>query len=94
MMINNSKEQLMKAYQAYSFALYDTLLYLDAYPNDKCALDSYNKLQKMALKAKAEYEAKYGCISIPSEASAWQWVDAPWPWQISEEGSQRRGCCL
>ena len=59
MMINNSKEQLMKAYQAYSFAMYDTLLYLDAYPNDKCALDSYNKLQKMALKAKAEYEAGF-----------------------------------
>lgn len=83
-MINdyNQKERLMKAYQAYSFAAYDTLLYLDAYPDCYEALESYNKYQKMASKSKAEYEAKFGPITAPMEAGSWQWTNSPWPWQI------------
>ncbi len=92
-MVNvNSKERLMKAYQAYSFAAYDALLYLDAYPNSREALESYNKYQRMAAKAKAEYEAKYGPITAPSEVNGWQWTDAPWPWQMTDEGGTSRPC--
>lgn len=79
---NNSKERLMKAIQAYSFAAYDALLYLDAYPNSKEALESYNKYQALAGKAKAEYEAKYGYVTAPNSSNDWQWTDSPWPWQI------------
>lgn len=82
-MMNNSnlRERLMKAYQAYSFAAYDTLLYLDAYPNCKEAMESYNKYQKMAEKAKAEYEAKFGPVTATNGITEWDWVKAPWPWQ-------------
>ena len=82
MIVNNSKEKLMKAYQAYSFAAYDTLLYLDAYPDSREALESYNKYQRLAAKAKAEYEAKYGYITPPNDTKGWSWTDGPWPWQI------------
>ena len=78
----NSKERLLKAYQAYSFAMYDSLLYLDAYPNCKEALESYNKYQRMSMRAKADYEAKFGPITAPMEATEWQWTQSPWPWQI------------
>ena len=78
----NSRERLMKAYQAYSFAAYDTLLYLDAYPDCREALDAYNKYQKMAERAKVEYEAKFGPITAPVDADSWQWTNSPWPWQI------------
>ena len=81
-MMNNTKERLMKAYQAYSFAAYDTLLYLDAYPDSKEALECYNKYQRLASKAKSEYEAKYGHITPPNDAKSWGWTDDPWPWQI------------
>ena len=77
----NLRERLMKAYQAYSFAAHDTLLYLDAYPNCKEAMESYNKYQKMAEKAKAEYEAKFGPVTVPNGITEWDWVKAPWPWQ-------------
>ncbi|MBE6675037.1 MAG: spore coat protein CotJB [Ruminococcaceae bacterium] len=92
-MINiNSKERLMKAYQAYSFAAYDALLYLNAYPNSKEALDFYNKYQRMAQKAKAEYEAKYGHVTAPIDANSWDWTDGPWPWQMTDEGGSSRPC--
>ena len=84
MMMNNSRERLMKAYQAYSFAAYDALLYLDAYPNCKEALDCYNKYCRMASKAKADYESKFGHVSPPNDANSWDWTDGPWPWQITE----------
>ncbi|MBQ8146428.1 MAG: spore coat protein CotJB [Clostridia bacterium] len=82
MINNNTRERLMKAYQAYSFAAYDALLYLDAYPNSRDALDSYNKYQKLARQAKAEYEGKYGLITVPNDVNSWQWTDSPWPWHI------------
>ena len=78
----NTKERLMKEYQAYSFATYDALLYLDAYPSCPKALEAYNKYQKMAEKAKAEYESKFGPITMPTNASCWDWTNDPWPWQI------------
>lgn len=83
-MINNCnlKDRLLKAYQAYSFAAYDTLLYLDAYPECREAMESYNKYQRMAAKAKAEYEAKFGPVTVPVEAGEWHWANSPWPWQI------------
>lgn len=82
MINNNTRERLMKAYQAYSFAAYDALLYLDAYPNSREALDCYNKYQKLARQTKAEYEGKYGLITAPNDANSWQWTDSPWPWHI------------
>ena len=72
----------MKSYQAYSFAVYDALLYLDAYPDNAQAMECYNKYQRLAQRAKMEYEAKYGPITAPTEANNWHWTDSPWPWHI------------
>lgn len=83
---SNSKERMLRAIQAYSFMVYDTLLYLDAYPNSKEALSNYNKYKKLEARAKMEYEAKYGPITAPQEATSWQWADGPWPWQAEKEG--------
>lgn len=82
MSCNNSREKLMNEIQAYSFAVYDTLLYLDAYPDCKEALEFYNKNLRLMARAKAEYEQKYGPITMPIDGSCWQWTNDPWPWQI------------
>ena len=81
-MMNNSKERLMKAIQAYSFAVYDALLYLDAYPNSREAQEHYNKYQRLLAKATADYEGKYGHVTAPKETKDWKWTDGPWPWQM------------
>ena len=78
---NSSRERLMKQIQAYCFATYDALLYLDAYPNSKEALSFYNKYKKLEQRAVQEYEQKYGPITMPSDTSSWEWTKGPWPWQ-------------
>ena len=82
--MNNSRERLMKQMQAYDFALYDTLLYLDAYPDSREALNAYNKYSKLSQRARAEYERSYGPVTPPYEASRWSWTETPWPWQSDE----------
>ena len=80
----NMKERLMRQIQAYDFALYDTILYLDAYPDSKEAKCYYNKYSKLSQRARQEYEQKYGPISQPLEVDNWQWTNGPWPWQNEE----------
>ena len=82
MMNNNSKERLMNQIQAYCFAVYDALLYLDAYPDSKEALCYYNKYKNLEQRAVQEYEQKYGPITMPTDASSWEWTNGPWPWQL------------
>ena len=86
-MMNNtlSREKLMRQIQMYSFAVYDALLYLDAYPDSKEALMNYNKYKKLEARARMEYEAKYGPITAPTECDSWQWTNGPWPWQAEKE---------
>ncbi len=85
MIVNSSsQEKLMRQMQSYDFAVYDTLLYLDAYPDSREALNAYNKYKRLSQKARAEYEQKYGPVTHPQETSKWSWTDTPWPWQTDE----------
>lgn len=83
---NRNRERLLRQLQTYSFMVYDTLLYLDAYPDSKEALASYNKYKSLESKAKEEYETKFGPICAPQAAGSWEWTNGPWPWQLNKEG--------
>ena len=74
---------LMRKLQAVNFALYDTILYLDAYPNCRKALAHYHSLLEMQRKLTAEYEANYGPITAFGNESrdSWQWTATAWPWE-------------
>ncbi len=80
-MMTNSREKMLRQLQAYDFALYDTVLYLNAYPDSREALNAYNKYSRLAKRARDEYESKYGPLTLPKEASNWNWTNGPWPWQ-------------
>ena len=82
---NNSKERLLRSLDAYAFMAHEALLYLDAYPNSREALECYNKYNKQAMRTRAEYESKYGPLTPPPEANSWQWTKGPWPWQTEKE---------
>lgn len=78
-------DSLLRKIQEIDFAIYETVLYLDAYPCSSEALAYYHTLicEKEALKK--EYESKIGPISAfgNTDRSSWNWVKKPWPWEYS-----------
>ncbi len=70
---------------ALAFALYETALYLDGHPNDRRAVEYYEKTKAQYEKALESYEQRNGPVTMKSDAATkngtWQWVDGPWPWQ-------------
>ena len=75
----NARERL----RAVEFAMVDTALYLDVYPECQSALEHYHKLMKER-EALAEIVNKtYGPMTIKDvhDHSRWTWVDGPWPWE-------------
>ena len=76
-----NRDKLMKQLQAYSFAVYDALLYLDSHPDSRSALDYYNKYKKLEAKTMQEYEMRFGPVVAPMDANQWHWNKGPWPWQ-------------
>ena len=65
------------------FAIVDTALYLDAYPDCKEALAYYRKLlaERDALRSRVVGES--GPLTIYENVSddTWDWVNGAWPWQ-------------
>jgi spore coat protein JB len=67
------------------FALYELVLYLDAYPDCHDALDMYHKLLCRKKELTAEYESTCGPLTAFSNEShtSWDWIDKPFPWEYS-----------
>lgn len=65
-----------------SFAVYETVLYLDGHPDCPEALEHYNALIAELEQVTDEYEEKYGPLTIYSNScDTWKWVSSPWPWE-------------
>lgn len=77
------KQDTLKKLQAYSFAAYDMLLYLDTHPDDKKAFAIFRDLVEKANMLKKEYEKMYGPLTAFSAASfdSFTWPKSPWPWE-------------
>ena len=78
-----NRQALLRKVQQHYFAMVDAGLYLDGHPKNKRALAYYEEHRKIAAMLRAEYEQKYGPLSITgnNDTTAWRWVDAPWPWE-------------
>ena len=76
---------LMRELQKIDFSLYETILYLDAYPYNKEALDYYHSLVHRRELIVAELEQGGTPISAGGNVSrtSWDWISSPWPWEIS-----------
>ena len=70
--------------RALDFAIVETALYLDAYPDHPEALSYYHALIAEKEKHTAAYEKACGPMTIYSNLSktSWDWVKGPWPWEI------------
>lgn len=81
-------QALMKKLSAAQFAAFELHLLLDTHPCDPSILAEYRKYERMAQMLREEYEQKCGPLR-PSDQfgdGRWEWVDAPWPWDICKEG--------
>lgn len=78
----NMDSRLMNKLRKVDFALVDTILYLDAYPHCKAAMEYYKNL----LSERAVLLEKFAQKGIPLTAmsnysDSWNWTDSPWPWE-------------
>ncbi len=77
---------MMRKLQTIEFTLYDTLLYLDIYPECAEALAYYNKLieERDALRSTLARKCKRPMTAFEhTSADTWDWTASPWPWDIS-----------
>ena len=76
---------LMKELQKIDFALYETILYLDAYPYNKEALEYYHSLVHQRELVVAELDGSGTPITAGGNVShtSWDWISSPWPWELS-----------
>ena len=65
------------------FALADTILYLDAYPCSKEALEYYHTLICTRRALVEMYEDTVGPVTAYGNESPteWDWINTPWPWE-------------
>ena len=67
--------------QAVDFAISDTVLYLDAYPDDKEAIAYYHSLLKTRGDLLAACPQDAPLTIYDNTSPTWDWVKAPWPWE-------------
>ena len=83
--ISRSCKDKLRRLQKIDFSMVETVLYLDAYPESREALDYYHKLHNERTQLLAQMKAD-GCppvcnMDIDSH-SGWSWVNSPWPWEL------------
>lgn len=74
---------LMRRIRAVDFAIQETVLYLDAYPCDRKALEYYHKLKEAREELVEAYQNGCGPLTNRGNESAteWNWICSPWPWE-------------
>ena len=82
-MAMTEQQNMMYRLQVQSFILDDVRLYLDIHPDDKRALEYYEKYRRLKEQTEAEYVKSFGPLNSfqVNSATRWTWVDTPWPWE-------------
>lgn len=80
--MNGTQSQLMNRLRKVDFALADTILYLDAYPQCKAAMEYYKKLlgERAVLLEKLSQNGM-PLTAMSNYSDSWNWTDSPWPWE-------------
>ncbi len=77
--------ELSRQIDAVEFALVETILYLDAYPENRRALEYYQTLLSERARLVEQYEKTAGPLTAYGNKSntSWDWVKTPWPWETA-----------
>ena len=81
--MRNDNKNLLCELRKIDFALTETVLYLDAYPQTAEALAYYHKLKARRSELVEEYERTYGPLTMMGNESktSWDWTNKPFPWE-------------
>lgn len=84
--VNNCRE-IMRKIRETDFAMLETALFLDAYPECKRAMEYYSEQKKKNDALRKQYNATCGPLTIYSNenTSEWEWVKRPWPWEYNSD---------
>ena len=75
-------KSLQKRLQALDFAIVETTLYLDVYPDCKKALEYHKRLLKeREMLVQAMRGACGPNTAWEEQTDGWAWVKGPWPWE-------------
>ena len=74
---------LLGKIRAVDFAIQETVLYLDAYPCCREALEYYHQLVEIRENLNMAYTEKCGPLTKETNKSTcnWEWIASPWPWE-------------
>lgn len=77
-------KELMHRIRELDFAILETALFLNAYPNNAEALSYYHELVCIYEKLRNDYNTACGPLTLYSNKSedAWKWGNDPWPWEL------------
>ncbi|MEG1743447.1 MAG: spore coat protein CotJB [Clostridia bacterium] len=72
--------------QEIEMVVHETVLYLDAHPNSKKALDFYKKSKEIRDNLYEDYVKNFAPLYAEDvRQDYWSWIDSPWPWQKGKE---------
>ena len=79
----NERNQLLYHISVLDFTMIDLGLFLDTHPSDRRALDYYNHYAQMKRQLCREFSKKYYPLTMAEAdgVKAWDWGDAPLPWE-------------
>ena len=83
-MPQGKKGSQLSPLQAVDFAIQETVLFLNAYPKHKQALEHYHQLLARRKQLMEAHERECGPITMygNNSSTSWDWVNGPWPWEI------------
>lgn len=79
----NEQAEMLTYIDALCFACIDLSLYLDVFPNNKDAINLFNKYNSQKKNLMDKYQEKFGPLTLDSDALnayPWAWNERPWPW--------------
>lgn len=85
-MLNQGKCEALQAVNEAHFTLLELVLYLDTHPCCSAGLARYQQAVQAYQDAMESYVSQYGPLNIDQadSCSSWQWVEAPWPWEMED----------
>jgi len=82
--MNREQVAALKELMAQEFNALEFHLYLDTYPTDQRALMEYNEACRQLMVLRQRYQQCFGPLTYCENSGyPWQWIEEPWPWQIS-----------